>query len=191
MKGTVVSIWINTISRIYGEKTKEEVLRANGWDPNRMITPLEEIEDHKIKGLIDAFARKQNIESEELWHILGQNNIKSFHDWFPSYFQTNTAMGFLMLMDKVHTQLTKMIPGAKPPRLIPIPVDDKNFQMVYKSTRGLHHYLMGLIVGVGKHFNEKIDAQIVEESMENDVHVVKINLKFEKSPKIIRRYTLS
>ncbi len=191
MKGTVVSIWLNTISRIYGEKTKEEVLRANGWDPNRMITPLEEIDDHKIKGLIDAFARKQNLKSEELWRILGQNNIKSFHDWFPSYFQTDTAMGFLMLMDKVHTQLTKMIPGAKPPRLIPVPVDDKNFQMVYKSTRGLHHYLMGLIEGVGVHFGEKIEAQIAEESMENDVHVVKINLKFEKSPKIIRRYTFS
>lgn len=191
MKGTVVSIWLNTIGRIYGEKTKEEVLRANGWDPNRMITPLEEIEDQKIKGLIDAFARKQGMKSEELWHILGQNNIKSFYEWFPSYFQTHTAMGFLMLMDKVHTQLTKMIPGAKPPRLIPIPIDDRNFQMVYKSKRGLHHYLMGLIEGVGEHFNEKIDALVMDESMENDVHVVKINLKFEKTPKIIRQYSLT
>ena len=71
-------------------------------------------------------------------------------------------MGFLMLMDKVHAQLTKMIPGAKPPRLIPEPIDDKNFIMVYKSTRGLQHYLMGLIEGVGEFFNEKIEAQILE-----------------------------
>lgn len=192
MKGTVVSIWLNTIGRIYGENTKEEVLRANGWDPGRMITPLEEIDDQKIKALIDAFARKQGIEREELWQILGRNNIRSFHDWFPSYFETNTAMGFLMLMDKVHTQLTKMIPGAKPPRLIPVPIDERNFQMVYKSTRGLHHYLMGLIEGVGEYFGEKIEAEIVEETMENEnTHVVKINLKFEKTPKKMKRYTVS
>ncbi len=192
MKGTVVSIWLSTIGRIYGENIREEVLRENGWDPKRMITPLEEIEDHKIKALIHAFARNQGMREEELWHILGVNNIKSFHDWFPSYFETNTAMGFLMLMDKVHTQLTKMIPGAKPPRLIPVPIDEKNFQMVYKSTRGLHHYLMGLIEGVGEHFGEKIEAFIVEETVENkDTHVVKINLKFEKTPSMMKRYKAS
>ncbi len=192
MKGTVVSIWLSTIGRLYGENTKDEVLRANGWNPDRLITPLEEIEDVKIKALIDAFAKNQGIRSEELWHNLGRNNISSFHDWFPSYFETNTAMGFLMLMDKVHAQLTKMIPGARPPRLIPVPIDDRNFQMVYKSTRGLHHYLMGLIEGVGEYFHEKIEARIVEETVENkDTHVVKINLKFEKTPKRMKRYSFS
>lgn len=192
MKGTVVSIWLNTIGRIYGEKTRDEVMTAQGWDTRHMITPLEEIDDERIKGLIDAMARKQGMKSEELWRKLGQHNIQSFHDWFPSYFETNSAMGFLMLMDKVHAQLTKMIPGAKPPRLIPVPIDDRNFHMIYKSTRGLHHYLMGLIEGVGEFFDEKIKADIVEEGMENqNVHVVKILLSFEKSPKEVRRYNLS
>ncbi|MFH5835312.1 heme NO-binding domain-containing protein [Proteiniclasticum sp. C24MP] len=191
MKGTVVNIWLNTIEKLYGTKMKEEVLAANGWDPHRIITPLEEIEDTRIKAIIGSFARKKDMTEDELWQTLGKHNVQSFHDWFPSYFETNTAMGFLMLMDKVHAQLTKMIPGAKPPRLIPEPVDEKNFIMVYKSTRGLQQYLMGLIEGVGEFFHEKIETKILEEYMEQDTHVVKIHLKFEKTPRKIRKYWLS
>lgn len=192
MKGTVVNIWLNTIEKLYGEKVKNEVLTQQGWDPNHMITPLEEIEDVKIKNLIDAFAKKQGISSSALWTKLGENNIASFYDWFPSYFDTASAMGFLSLMDKVHAQLTKMIPGAKPPRLIPEPIDEKNFHMIYKSKRGLHDYLMGLIQGVGAHFGEKIEAKIIEQSKESDgTHVVKIHLAFEKTPKKVVKYSLS
>ncbi len=192
MKGTVVNIWLNTITTLYGEKTKDAVLTKEGWDPRHMITPLEEIEDKKILSLMSAFAQNQGIKTEEMWKKLGQHNIASFYKWFPSFFDKSTAMGFLMLMDKVHTQLTKMIPGAKPPRLIPEPIDDKNFVMTYKSKRGLDAYLMGLIEGVGTHFNEKIDAKILDKKVESDgTHIVRIHLAFEKSPKQIKTYKLS
>lgn len=192
MKGTVVNIWLNTITTLYGEKTKDAILTKEGWDPRRMITPLEEIDDKKILSLISAFAQNQGIKTEEMWKKLGQNNIASFYKWFPSFFDKSTAMGFLMLMDKIHTQLTKMIPGAKPPRLIPEPLDDKNFVMTYKSKRGLDAYLMGLIEGVGAHFNEKIDAKILDKKIDADgTHIVRIHLAFEKSPKHIKTYKLS
>lgn len=192
MKGTVVNIWLNTITTLYGEKTKDAILTKEGWDPRRMITPLEEVEDKKILSLMRAFAQHQGIKTEEMWKKLGQNNIASFYKWFPSFFDKSTAMGFLMLMDKIHTQLTKMIPGAKPPRLIPEPIDNKNFIMTYKSKRGLDAYLMGLIEGVGTHFNEKIDAKILDKKVDSDgTHVVRIHLAFEKSPKQIKTYKLS
>lgn len=191
MKGTLVSIWLTTLTRLYGESQKNEILKAAGWHPQRIITPLEEIDDTEIKGIMENFAKKQGMKIEELYRTLGVNNVQSFREWFPSYFETNSAMGFLMMMDTIHAQLTKMISGAKPPRLIPEPIDEKNFLMVYKSTRGLHHYLMGLIEGVGKHFGEKIDAEIVEETKEGEVHVVKIHLSFEKTPKKVKKYPFS
>lgn len=191
MKGTLVSIWLTTLTRLYGENQKNEILKAAGWHPQRIITPLEEIDDAEIKGIMENFAKKQGMKIEELYRTLGVNNVQSFREWFPSYFETNSAMGFLMMMDTIHAQLTKMISGAKPPRLIPEPIDEKNFLMVYKSTRGLHHYLMGLIEGVGKHFGEKIDAEIVEETKEGEVYVVKIHLSFEKTPKKVKKYAFS
>lgn len=192
MKGTVVNIWLNTIEKLYGKDFKIDTLKKQGWDPERLITPLEEIEDDKVFALMNTFAKEKSVSPEKLWTTIGQNNIQAFADWFPSYFDTRSAMGFLMLMDTVHKQLTKMIPGAKPPRLIPDPVDDKHFHMIYRSKRGLQHYLVGLIDGVGKHFQEKIDVKIIEEKKLNDgTHEVKILLGFEKTPIRTKKYSFS
>ena len=54
MKGTVVNIWLNTIEKLYDEKFKRDILVKEGWDPDHLITPLEEIEDKKIIDLINA-----------------------------------------------------------------------------------------------------------------------------------------
>jgi methyl-accepting chemotaxis protein len=192
MKGTVVSMWLNTLGKLYGEEEKNSLMVKEGWNPNRNITPLEEINDEKIIGFMDVFARKQGLKSEELWKKVGENNVENFREWFPSYFEKETAMGFLLLMDKVHAQLTKMIPGAIPPRLIPVPIDDKNFYMIYESKRGLDSYLMGLIQGVGQHFNEKIETKIMEKTVKPDgVHQVKIHLAFEKTPRRTKTYKFS
>ncbi len=192
MKGTVVGMWLNTIAKLYGEDEKNKILLKEGWDLQHTITPLEEIEDKKIMHFMDSFAKSQSLKTDDLWRRVGENNIQAFREWFPSYFEKDTAMGFLLLMDKVHAQLTKMIPGAKPPRLIPVAIDDRNFHMIYESKRGLDSYLMGLIEGVGRHFNEKIEATIVEKEITPDgVHRVKIHLAFEKTPKKIKSYRMS
>lgn len=134
---------------MYDSDTKEKIMESEGWNPDRIIAPLEEIEDQRIFSLVKAFANHSNMKVEDLWQKIGEQNIESFHQWFPSFFESKTSMGFLLLMDKIHTQLTKMIPGATPPRLIPEIVDDYHFVMIYRSKRGLQHYLMGLFKGVG------------------------------------------
>jgi hypothetical protein len=84
-------------------------------------------------------------------------------------------------MDKVHTQLTKMIPGAKPPRLIPEDVDDNTLIITYKSKRGLIDYFLGLIEGTGEFFNEKIESEVLDREVDKDgVHIVRVKLHYQR-----------
>ena len=183
MKGTVVNVWLNTLKKLYGEETRNNILVKQGWDPNRLITPLEEIDDKKILSFVEAFASHQGMTKEAMWKKIGENNIESFYNWFPSYFDTSSALSFMNMMDRIHLHLTKIIPGAKPPRLIMEEIDDKNYHLTYQSKRGLQDYLMGLLIGVGQHFGEKIEATVLDKKVDNGVHIVKIHLKFEKTPK--------
>ncbi|SDY66642.1 heme NO-binding domain-containing protein [Tindallia californiensis] len=192
MKGTVVNVWINTMKKLYGEDTKDRILTEQGWNPQKVITPMEEIEDREIFDLIAAFAKNEGISPEEQWRKLGQNNIPAFYDWFPSYFGTSSAMNFLLLMDKVHIQLTKMIPGANPPRLIPEMIDDHTMEMTYRSKRGLHHYLLGLLEGVAEHFGERLSAEVVSEDRAQDgTYEAKLHIEFEKSSIQRKNYPFS
>ncbi len=192
MKGTVVNIWINTLKRLYGEDKCNAILIAEGWQPERVITPLEEIDDAKIKSFMNRFAKSEGLSEQQIWRKLGQNNIKSFYNWFPSFFDKSTAMSFMMMMDNIHTHMTKMMAGAKPPRMTPQPIDEKSFLMIYQSKRGLQDYAMGLIEGVSEHFNEPIDVEIVDKSVAADgTHTVKMKLSFEKSPIQLKRFNFS
>ena len=70
-------------------------------------------------------------------------------------------------MDQVHFTSTKTIEGAKPSRFDYQWVNDKTLIMHYKSHRGLIDFMVGLIKGVGKYFNEdlrvrKLDNKRVE-----------------------------
>lgn len=67
--------------------------------------------------IIDAISHAVGQSSSNIWRALGKSNIETFRSWFPSYFERYSLKVFLM-MDNIHTQLTKMIKGANPPRMI-------------------------------------------------------------------------
>jgi len=127
-----------------------------------------------------------NIQTNEIWRKVGRQNIYSFQKWFPSYFERHSLKGFLMMMDDVHSQLTKLIKGATPPRLIAKDISENELEITYISKRGLFDYFLGLLEGSSKFFNEKLEFSILETGTHTDGRQKMIvHIKVEKSPDII------
>lgn len=168
MKGTVVSIWLSTIEKVYGGDVKRKAMASVNWSPERIISPLEDVVDKEIFSLVEDVGRQVGKPYNEVWRTIGQNNVQAFYQWFPSYFERSSLKGFMMMMDTVHSQLTKMIKGATPPRLIPNEIDDNTFTITYISKRGLTDYLQGLLEGAAKHFNEKMEMEVLEHTKASD-----------------------
>lgn len=79
MKGTVVKTWINTLTRAYSKEFIHPRLEASGIDPNKTISPIDNIEDDKIFTFIDRVAHDQQLSTEDLWLKIGEDNITSFY----------------------------------------------------------------------------------------------------------------
>ncbi|MDK2917817.1 MAG: hypothetical protein PWQ37_550 [Candidatus Petromonas sp.] len=181
MKGTVVSTWINTLENLYGKEIIDSTVKKVGWEPNRVITPLEDIPDSEPKTIVEEVGKTLNKDPGEIWREIGRRNIETFSKWFPSYFERFSLKGFLMMMDDVHLQLTKMIRGAKPPRLIATETGHKEIEILYQSKRGMFDYFLGLLEGSAKFFNEKMDWNIIDKGTYNDgIHYMKVKIKLEK-----------
>ena len=130
------------------------------------------------------------LTTDEVWRTVGRNNINSFSKWFPSFFERSSLKAFLMMMDNVHAQLTKMIKGANPPRLIPQEIDDKTFTITYQSKRGLFEYFQGLLEGAAEYFNEKMELEVLDKSQLSDgTHQMVMKIKVEKGTKVYRKFT--
>ncbi|OGO79427.1 MAG: hypothetical protein A2Y23_06860 [Clostridiales bacterium GWB2_37_7] len=191
MKGTVVATWINSLRVIYGDDIVNKALRKIGWSENRIISPLEEIHDSEPKQLVEEVSRLVSNSTEEVWRSIGRHNIKSFHKWFPSYFERSNTKSFLLMMDDVHTQLTKMIKGAKPPRLFATDIGDKELEIKYVSKRGMFDYFLGLLEGSAAFFNEKIEYTELERGTEDGLTFMRVNIKFEKGISSSKKFMLS
>ncbi len=192
MKGSVVAVWLNTIENVWGQNSKFEAMDSVGWSADKMISPLDDIEDSTIFALMDNVAKQAGITPAEVWRTLGRNNIYSFSKWFPSFFERSSLKAFLMMMDAVHAQLTRMIKGAKPPRLIPEEIDNTTFTITYQSKRGMFDYLQGLLEGAAEYFNEKMEMEILEKSkLADGTHQLIMKIKVEKGTKVYKTYRLS
>ncbi len=192
MKGTVVSIWLSTIEKVYGADVKRKAMSSVNWPLDKMISPLDDIVDKEIFSLVEEVGRITGKSYNEVWRIIGQNNVESFYKWFPSYFERSTLKGFLMMMDTVHSQLTKMIKDATPPRLIPNEIDENTFTITYISKRGLTDYLQGLMEGASKHFNEKMEMEVLEHTKNSDGSTqMTMKLRTEKGTNSKKTFSLS
>lgn len=191
MKGTVVSTWINSLKEIYGPDNVNSALKKIGWSENKIISPMEEIEDSEPKQLISEVGKLAGKTDSEVWRAVGRSNIRSFSKWFPSYFERSSLKSFLMMMDDVHAQLTKMIKGAKPPRLLATDTGEKELEIKYLSKRGMFDYFLGLLEGSAEFFNEKIDITELERGTENNLSMLRVRVKLEKGFRNTKKYTYS
>jgi hypothetical protein len=171
MKGTIVATWMRTCRKLYSNEKVDKAMESAGWGASKIFSPAENVDDAKVKDVITFIARDNNIEVEKLWREIGLDNINSFYNDYPAFFQHESLYSFLKSMFDVHVVMTKKFPGAKPPLVTLTPISSRKAIFEYKSQRGMFDYLMGMIEGSSKFFNEKL--QIEEISRTND------SIKFE------------
>ena len=187
MKGTVVSTWIRTCRDLYGDEAINQCLKKVSWPEDIIFTPLEDVEDERIFNFIKEIAIRAKISVNDLWKIIGENNLNKFAEDYPVFFKRVTLYKFITSLNFIHSIIMKKIKGAKPPKMAIIPVSDNSINLKYISKRELNDYFLGLLMGSSKFFNEKIEVNEVDRKPgELTVHI-----KFENSIANNKKYIIS
>lgn len=187
MKGTVVSTWMKTCRKLYGESIVDDAMESVGWGARKIFTPIENVEDAKVKSVITYIAKKQNMDEKKLWRVIGQDNVKAFFKDFPSFFDHENLYSFFKSMFDVHVVMTKKFAGAKPPLLVIEPISARSAVFSYNSKRGMFDYFLGLIDGSCEQFNEKLQIDEIERTEE----ALKLKLTFEKDVYYKKKYSFN
>ena len=183
MKGTVVATWLETSRKVWGREFVEGIMSELGWPVDKIFLPLEDVDDHKIKQMIEAISRRTSINTTEVWQVIGKDNLKTFANTYPSLFSNKNLYTFLASLYDVHVEVVKRIPGAKPPEVILTPLSDYDAVFSYRSQRGMFDYFRGLLQGAAEHFKEDIKIETLEKTADS----LKLKLHFSKP--IIRTST--
>ena len=187
MKGTVVASWMTSGRRLFGDKVVNEAFEKYGFKPDHIFSPLEDVDDNAALGMVEYLGLKTGNSHEQIWEIMGRENIRTFAKFYPGFFRHENAYHFLKSMNDVHVIVMKRFKGATPPALDMTPIDSHRAQLVYRSKRQLGDYLKGLLKGVFAHFNEKVDVKIISQNGPE----LKLELTFEKPISYTKNYKLN
>ncbi|MDI3480608.1 MAG: methyl-accepting chemotaxis protein [Tepidanaerobacteraceae bacterium] len=179
MKATVVLTWVKTMGEMYGDDLVQRLVEEVQIKTEDLHSPLSDVPDEKVNLLIDAVSRETGNPPDKIWKKLGEKNISTFSKWFPSFFEHRKLRPFLVMMDKVHEILTKMIPGAGPPRLFIVSETPYEVVMRYESHRKMYDYFLGLLEGSRNFFKEKMEIEKIEQGSRDGRNFMTVRLRFE------------
>jgi methyl-accepting chemotaxis protein len=184
MKGTVVSTWMKTCRKLYGDAIVDTAMETVGWSGKKIFSPIENVEDHQVKAVVAKISKDAKIDLKQLWRSIGKDNIHAFYRDFPAFFNYDNVYSFFKALFDIHVVMTKKFAGAKPPLVEINPVSARKAIFSYQSSRGMFDYFLGLIDGSCEFFNEKLEIQELEKTETS----LKLMLTFEKDIYFKKRY---
>ena len=187
MKGTVVASWLTSGRRLFGDDIVDKALEKYGLKPDHIFSPLEDVDDKMAVGMIEFIGQKVGKNTEQIWEIMGRENIRTFAQFYPGFFRHENAYHFLKSMNDVHAIVMKRFKGATPPVLDMSPIDSNKAELVYRSKRQMGSYLRGLLKGVFEHFKENVDVKVLSQNGPE----IKLELTFAKPISYTKSYKLN
>lgn len=187
MKGTVVSTWIKTCRKLYGDEITNKSLIDAGFSSNVMFSPLANVEDQNVINFVTNISKNANEKYDVVWGEIGYDNISAFNSGYPAFFRPDNAFKFLSSMNDVHQIVIKRFPGAKPPILDMVSLGGKKALLTYKSKRGMFEYFLGLIKGCADYYGEKIEVEEVRRTSSE----LEIKMTFEYDTVVLKKFRLN
>lgn len=87
-----------------------------------------------------------------------------------------TLPDFLKSLNNMHTRIRMVMPELQPPNLTCTDVTQFSLKLHYRTfRRGLEHFVIGLVRGLGMHFNTPADATLIESraaGADHDIFIV-------------------
>ncbi len=176
MKGTVVSTWMESCRKLFGDQVVNSALERYHLSSDHIFTPIEDVADDVALGLVDTIGNSVGKNHQEIWGLMGEENIKTFSRIYPGFFRHEGAYQFLKSMNDVHIIVMRRFKGAVPPILDLQPISSRETLFIYRSKRGMGDYLVGLLKGVSNYFKEDIKTEVLNKSAD-EIH---LKLTFEK-----------
>jgi len=170
MKGAIINCLEELVFNGFGKDKWEAALEKAGFEKHTFFLSIQDIDDAKVLKLVGAVCSVLDLSLPQAADAFGEY-------WMCTYAPKNygiffsgikSSRDFLLNMDKVHHVTTATIPNAQPPHFEYSWENDKTLIMKYSSPRNMIDFMVGLIRGVGKHYNENL---AISKTGENSVRI--------------------
>ncbi|WP_461210992.1 methyl-accepting chemotaxis protein [Desulfocurvus sp. DL9XJH121] len=169
MRGVLPELMQRFVRDEYGDEVFEAMQEEMG-DPT--FLPSESYPDAVLVQMAELVQATSGDSRRKIFYKFGLVTVEGFHRLYKRYFRAKTLKEFYMTMNDVHAQVTKDMPGARPPKFTFEDKGDVLF-MNYTSPRALFDYFEGILNGAAAFFDQRVEVKIKpldEETARAEIH---------------------
>lgn len=179
MKGIVFTEFLEMVEGKFGLEMVDTIIHQCQLNSNGIYTSVGTYNFAEMLKLLQSLSYNTDISIDQLLLTYGEyffNSLKtSYPDLLKSY---NDPIELLASVENhIHIEVLKIYPDAELPTFEMIDKSAKSLTMIYKSSRSMHHFALGLMNETFKYFNTS--SNIKMKKIKEDGTEVRFIIKME------------
>lgn len=154
-----------------GEAKVDEVIDRCSLDSGGAYNAVGNYPCGEFVSLVREFSAETRTDVGTLQKAFGRWMFRNFVSNYPAFFENkSTAFELLESVEhEIHVEVRKLYPDAELPTFETALLDERSFEFVYRSPRGLVSFCHGLIDATLDHFSQKANVTCSQETKNGEV----------------------
>ncbi len=176
MKGIVFTEFLELVEDKFGLEVVDQIIEESNLESQGIYTAVGTYEFSEMLRLLKNLSNHSNISVDDLLLIYAEHFFGVLVSNYPSLISHyNDPIELLSsIEDHIHIEVRKIYPEAELPTFKVLKKDKNSLVMLYKSSRALYNFGLGLMNKTLEHFNTK--ATIIVEKIKPDGTEVKFSI---------------
>ena len=155
MKGIVFTEFLDLVENKFGLEMVDKIIHQSNLQSEGVYTSVGTYSFSEMLQLLSNLSRNTGISSDDLLLVYGEHFFSVIETSYPDLLSTyNDAIEMLASIENhIHVEVLKIYPDAELPTFIAENKTENSITMVYKSSRAMHHFGLGLMNKTFEYFN--------------------------------------
>jgi hypothetical protein len=173
MKGIVFTEFLELVEQKFGLEVVDEIIEKSDLESNGAYTSIGTYKFSEMLQLLNHLSTKTSISIDELLLVYAEHFfgvlVKSYPVLIKSYSDPIDMLA--SIESHIHIEVLKIYPDAELPTFEVISKSKNSLILIYKSSRAMYYFGLGLMNKTFDYFNSS--AEIVIEKLKEDGTEVK------------------
>ncbi len=173
MKGIVFTEFLDLVEDKFGLEMVDTIISQSELESEGVYTSVGTYKFSEMLQLLKSLSANTNISIDDLLLVYAEHFFSVLKASYPDLMgMYKDPIDMLASIENhIHVEVRKIYPDAELPTFVVEEKTDNSLIMVYKSSRAMHHFGLGLMNKTFEHFNST--ASIVLEKIKDDGTEVK------------------
>ncbi len=168
MKGIIFTEFLDLVETKFGLEMVDKILTSSDLESGGIYTSVGTYSFSEMLQLLQHLSTNTGIAKDDLLQAYAEHFFSVIEDSYPGLLATykDPIEMLASIENHIHIEVKKIYPEAELPTFEIIKKTKNELTMVYKSSRAMHHFGLGLMHKTFAHFNAK--ASIALEKLKDD-----------------------